>query len=136
MKIVVCGGRNYGEARDAEGELTRSAMRERNRLVDVLDRWRWYFVPKGKALELGCGGCPTGADMLARRWARDSGVSLTVYEADWKQFGKAAGPLRNQQMLSDFQPNFLLAFPGSNGTYNCIRAAKLRSIPVISISEV
>lgn len=135
MKIVVCGGRDYGEER-ADGELTRSAMRERNRLVDVLDRWRWYFVPKGKALALACGGCPTGADMLARQWARDCAIALTVFEADWKQFGKIAGPLRNGQMLGDFQPDFLLAFPGGAGTFNCIQAAKLRSIPVIRVSEV
>jgi hypothetical protein len=137
MKIVICGGRSYGEARDeASGELTPKALREREKLRRALDSWRWHFTPKGEALALACGGCPSGADMLAREWARDSGLELTVFEADWKRYGAIAGPLRNKQMLDDFQPDFLLAFPGGAGTYDCTRAAKLRRIPVILISKV
>jgi len=56
--------------------------------------------------------------------------------ADWDQYGKKAGGIRNTWMLDDLEPgelvDVLLAFPlaGSIGTWDCIRKAKARGIPI------
>jgi len=45
------------------------------------------------------------------------------YKAEWSRHGKAAGPIRNLQMIEDNEPNVLLAFPkgDSPGTRDAIR---------------
>ena len=43
------------------------------------------------------GGC-RGADMLGERYARENGMAIERYEAEWDKYGKAAGPIRNKQM--------------------------------------
>lgn len=43
------------------------------------------------------GGCK-GADMLGERYANENGFRIERYPANWKKFGKSAGPRRNRQM--------------------------------------
>jgi hypothetical protein len=62
-------------------------------------------------------GCATGADWLASEWAKERGVEFQIYEADWKKYRNAAGPIRNKQML-DSGIDKLCAFPGGRGTKN------------------
>lgn len=44
------------------------------------------------------GDCPTGADAIARQWAECRGVRVDLHQADWKFFGRKAGPFRNRIM--------------------------------------
>lgn len=44
-------------------------------------------------------GDARGADAIARAWATRRGVPLVVFAADWEQFGRAAGHIRNVQMV-------------------------------------
>lgn len=76
-------------------------------------------------------GGATGADALAKSWARLKGVPVATVEADWHRHGKAAGPLRNGWML-DLKPDLVVAFPepGSRGTWDAINQAKSRGIEV------
>ena len=87
------------------------------------------------------GDCPTGADAIAAAWAREAGsrgsrVTAEPHPADWGRHGKAAGPIRNQQMV-DLGADVCLAFPlgRSPGTRHCMRAAKKAGIPVIDYAE-
>jgi len=80
------------------------------------------------------GKCPTGADAWADEFAEEYksfGVRKEVYRAKWEVHGKAAGQLRNQEMV-DTQPDFVLAFPLgiSNGTRGCMEKAHKAGIPV------
>lgn len=43
------------------------------------------------------GGCK-GADLLGERFAREHGFAIEHYPADWKKYGKSAGPKRNREM--------------------------------------
>lgn len=87
------------------------------------------------------GGC-LGADALAREWARKNCVPCLVFYADWTKYGRAAGPKRNEDMLLFVQENFghehtckLVAFPGGNGTANCIERAHIINFNVLVITD-
>lgn len=77
------------------------------------------------------GGCPTGADRMAWEWAWRAGVPCEVWPAEWAAHGRAAGPIRNAQMVAA-GARFCLAFPlpGSRGTEDCVRRAEAAGIPV------
>lgn len=105
MRALVCGGRTYENW---------------PRLSVVLDRL--------KPDELIVGGAP-GADEQARKWAVARKVDHRVCYAQWGKYGKAAGPLRNEYMLS-FQPDIVVAFPGGTGTANMMLLAEKAGIPV------
>lgn len=44
------------------------------------------------------GDCPTGADRIASQLCDNYGIDQEKHPADWKQYGRAAGPIRNQEM--------------------------------------
>lgn len=97
--------------------------RDRARVWRVMDGlWR---MTEG-LVHVGVGDCPTGLDDHVREYARHNGVEhcITVYEADWDRWGKAAGPRRNREMVNEMQPDLSLAFfsppPAENsGTQGC-----------------
>lgn len=72
-----------------------------------------------------CRGVDQTGAMIARRFGWD----VEAYPALWKVHGRAAGPIRNQQML-DTGIDVLLAFPmeGGRGTQDMIRRAKKAGI--------
>ena len=41
------------------------------------------------------GGCRRGADEFAERLARQQGLPILIFHANWKKFGRVAGFLRN-----------------------------------------
>lgn len=75
-------------------------------------------------------GDATGADSLALTWAKHANVPHRRYAADWKKYGRKAGPIRNREMLDDFKPDCVIAFPGGRGTDDCVKAARDRGIIV------
>lgn len=87
-------------------------------------------------------GDATGADALALEFHGED--HSTVFYADWDQHGRAAGPLRNREML-DAGARYLVAFVetctcpryggthATHGTQDCINAARERDIPVLAV---
>ena len=77
-------------------------------------------------------GGASGVDKQAASWARVHDVELVTFPADWQAHGKAAGPIRNQQMLDEGQPDLVVAFPiaGSRGTLDMIRRAERAGVAV------
>lgn len=69
-------------------------------------------------------GMAKGADMCGWNWARDNNIPILEYPANWKLHGKAAGPIRNQEMAQ--VANGLIAFWNgtSRGTENMINTMK------------
>lgn len=78
------------------------------------------------------GGAP-GADRIAGQWAaqaRYRGIGWVRFPADWKTYGKAAGPRRNAEMVAwllgaedrcDWQPYYLaFPLPDSKGTWDMV----------------
>lgn len=85
------------------------------------------------------GACATGADAAAHRWCETAGHDLGVvevkYHAHWEQFGKRAGPIRNEKMVKA-GADLVLAFPlpGGKGTQHTIELARQAGIEVKEIT--
>lgn len=79
-------------------------------------------------------GHAKGADLLAERYAEENDVPIHVIKPDWKTYGRAAGPIRNRQMLDyarEATPLVVAFWDGkSKGTKNTIDTASSLKIPV------
>ena len=108
MKVLVTGSRYYSDYSIMKKELE--------------------ALPKDTVLIHG--GC-VGADALADLIGRQLGFKIMVFNADWAKNGKAAGPIRNSEMLKE-KPDLVLAFPleGSKGTWDTVSKARGLGIEV------
>ena len=75
-------------------------------------------------LEAVISGGARGADSLAARFAASHGVPLIVGPADWKRYGRKAGPIRNTEIVA--RADALAAFwdGTSRGTQDTIAKAR------------
>lgn len=75
-------------------------------------------------------GGARGVDSWAAECARERGLRVVVYPADWKTHGERAGFIRNAQIVEDCTE--LVAFWNgvSRGTMDSVRKARARGIPV------
>ena len=110
MTVLVCGDRNWSSL---------AAIRRRLRALP----------PDTVVIE----GEARGADTLARVAAQELGFRVRKFPARWSEYGRAAGPIRNQQML-DAGPDLVLAFHAdlahSKGTADMVRRATKAGLPV------
>ena len=65
-----------------------------------------------------------GTDLMAERYAKEKGFALEIYPADWKKYGKAAGPIRNRQMVENADTVIAFVSKTASGTKNLIENAK------------
>lgn len=65
-------------------------------------------------------------------------MRVVVFPAEWEKFGKAAGPIRNIEMLNE-NPDLVLAFHNdlskSKGTAHTVKTAQKRGLKVKVIGE-
>jgi hypothetical protein len=108
MKVLVCGSRHFQDY-----EL----------LKRTLDAYTITSIVEGEA---------RGADLLGRRYGEENGLPVYRFPADWNQYGRRAGPIRNAQMVREGRPDMVIAFlaPNSRGTQNMIDQATKAEIPV------
>ena len=62
-------------------------------------------------------------------------IPVERFPADWSEYGKAAGAIRNQQMLDEGTPDLVVAFPGGNGTLDMVRRSQRAGIKVLRTKE-
>ena len=120
FKIIVCGGRHFDDY-----VLLKSVVDKR---IEESE-----FSPG--EVEIVSGHCK-GADMLGEKYAAEHGCSIKVFQADWGKYGRAAGPVRNKQMvdyIATAENKLVIAFVNENtkGTKNTVAYAKKAGIPVI-----
>ncbi len=77
-------------------------------------------------------GAARGADRMAAEWAARNGVPCDEYPADWDRYGRSAGYRRNEQMLTEGQPQLVVAFPQgeSRGTRMMMQIASQARVAV------
>jgi len=139
FRLLVCGGRNYEdygrvckeiEAICDEKGLWGPQDEHGNKLPCNLH----IISGKGGHVDAGPPKKVFGADLLAIEWAICNWVPFTEYPAQWRVHGKAAGPIRNLQMLDEGKPVLVLAFPGGPGTADMVRKAYSRHVEVRRIN--
>jgi len=114
MRVLITGGRDFSD---------------RALLNDALDR-----LYAQHAFTVLIHGDASGADRLSGEWAASKGIQVEARPADWKKHGRAAGPIRNSQML-DERPELVIAFPGGKGTADMVRKAKQAGLEVVIVGD-
>lgn len=83
-------------------------------------------------------GAAPGADSLAALQADGLSIEALPFPADWKTYGRAAGPIRNQKMLDENDITVTYAFRSagkSNGTDDMVRRSRAAGIPTYVITK-
>ncbi len=112
MKIVVAGGRNFNDYDVAKEFILRCLEELDTRDITVIS-----------------GGC-SGADKLGERFANEYGLPIERFDADWKTYGRAAGPMRNKKMAEACDMAICFWDGQSRGTASMIRCAESLKKPV------
>ncbi len=116
-KVLVCGGRHYHNVPIL------------NSVLDGLHLEHTIDHLIHGACHLG------GADILAERWAKRREIMYTGVPAKWKGEGQGAGFDRNSYMIDLWEPDFVVAFPGGQGTQDCEGYALQKGIKVIRVTK-
>lgn len=116
FKLIVAGGSDFSDK-----ELCREKIHELRR---ILSTYKLSIVS----------GMARGADHLAWEIAKEDGIQLYEYYADWGRYGPDADYHRNEVMARN--SNGLLAFwdGTSKGTRNMIRVMQFLQKPVSVVS--
>ena len=112
-RIIIAGSRQFNDY---------------EKMLKTLDELGIHLINTIDPIEIISGHAP-GADTLGERFAKAYDYPLKIFPADWKKYGRAAGPIRNEQMAkyaSEADRGILIAFPigESKGTRNMIKLAK------------
>lgn len=83
-----------------------------------------------KITEVLSGGT-TGVDRMGERWAKENGVPVRMFPADWIKYGKSAGPIRNMQMAEQADALIVLWDGKSKGAKSMIRIAREVGLPIL-----
>ena len=130
MRILVCGDRNWNNYLLIKSRLARFHNDIALGTNDLTLSMNDFTVIDGAA---------KGADTQGNLAAYHLGMRTQRFPANWQKYGKAAGPIRNQQMLIEGKPDFVLAFHNSietsKGTKDMVNRARKAGIPVEVITE-
>lgn len=130
MRILVCGDRNW-----TDGFLIASKLRSLHNEIAL--GTGELNLPLSDFVVID--GAARGADSLGHQAAMNLGMDTMRFRADWERYGRAAGPIRNQQMLTEGKPDLVLAFhddiENSKGTKDMVARARKAGVPVEIISH-
>lgn len=116
-RIIIAGSRTWADSAPI------------NELVHQLDKHNDVIITGGA----------TGVDSIAHAIALGLGFETMVFTADWKKHGRAAGPIRNKDMLTIGKPDKIFVFhndlKNSKGTRNLALQAIGMKIPVYDMTD-
>lgn len=117
--ILICGGRDFADYHLLQQTINKIRFGERgDRRIDI---------------RIIHGGAK-GADAFAAAYATATKTDCRSFPADWDQYGKGAGPIRNHLMLWEGNPDLVVAFPGGRGTANMVMQARHVGVEVVEIA--
>lgn len=80
-------------------------------------------------IEIVSGGC-RGADILGENYAKDNGLTVKRFPADWDKYGKGAGYVRNKAM-AEYGTHLIALWDGvSRGTAMMVDLAKDKGLKI------
>ena len=110
VRIIIAGSRNF-----CDYNLLATSVKE---YLDTLDNSNIVIIS----------GTARGADQLGERFANEYGIQTKRFPANWNEYGKSAGPIRNRQMAEYAAEGHGVLFAfwdgKSRGTKNMIDLAK------------
>lgn len=110
IRVIVCGGRDFNDKILCFETLEKMLSEYTSESVEIVS------------------GHARGADTFGEEYAKMHGIRLSIFKADWKLYGKSAGPVRNSQMLkyaSEETPVVIAFWNGaSKGTKNMIEQSR------------
>lgn len=128
-RVLICGDRNWGIIKSSHfSQMQMHANKYLSIVIEELSK-----VQQEKGVEVVIEGEAQGADSMGRVAAERLGIEVLKFPADWKKYGRSAGPIRNRQMLKEGKPTLVLAFHGfienSKGTKDMVEVARAAGIP-------
>ena len=99
--------------------------------VTLKERCEYYLQNKMKTHNvIIVSGHAPGADSLGEKFAADHNLKCELHPADWERHGRAAGPIRNEEMAE--VSDALIAFwdGKSRGTRSMIEIARRKGLQV------
>lgn len=123
-RIIIAGSRQFNDY---------------HKMLTELDNLGIHLINSIDPIEI-VSGHASGADTLGERFAKAYHYPLKIFPAEWDKYGKAAGPIRNEQMAkyaAESDRGMLIAFPigESRGTKNMIKLAKQYGLETCVIEE-
>lgn len=131
MRVLVTGSRDWDDRISLYGTLFTEVVQKNWEMgYDSDGRFVDWLLPRDFVLLHGA--CPTGADFHADQWCLGWNFVAEQHPAKWEQFGKAAGFIRNTQMV-DSGVDLCLAFikNKSHGATHCANYAEKRGVTTL-----
>lgn len=91
-----------------------------------------YHAKTGITLVVSGGAA--GADSMAERFARENNISTSIHKPDWKKYGRAAGFIRNKDIIAECDVCFAFWDGSSRGTANDIELCNKMNKPCYIIN--
>lgn len=104
MKTIVAGPRDFM----SYGPVVKAIFKSRFKITELFS------------------GTAKGVDNCGEVWARSMGVPIRLFPPNWKQYGDAAGPMRNRLMATQAEALIALKYRDnpSRGTASMINIAR------------
>lgn len=91
-----------------------------------------YHASTGIALIVSGGAA--GADSMAERFAKENNIPTSIHKPDWKKYGRAAGFIRNKDIIAECDVCFAFWDGSSRGTANDIELCNKMNKPCYIIN--
>lgn len=108
MKLAIIGSRNFTNYK---------------LLQEILEQYK----PK---ITLVVSGAAKGADSLGEKWALENNIQTLIFPADWNQYGKRAGFIRNEDIIKNCDCCVAFWDGESKGTKHSLSLCKKYNKPV------
>lgn len=109
-RVLICGDRDWTDE-------------------ETIEKYIETLAPRSMVIH----GAYRGADLIAGRLADKHGHLVIPFRGKWGKYGRAAGSIRNTEMLDRGDPDLVIAFHDdieeSKGTKDMIEQASERGIP-------
>ena len=114
QKIVIGGCRNYNNYESFKLHLDDIIKSKQDEIIII------------------SGHC-SGVDLMGEKYAEENGFKVEIFLPEWEKYGRAAGPIRNEQMVN--AADLVIAFwdGKSKGTKSLIKYAEKTNKELIKI---
>ena len=80
MKVIIAGLRDFNDYELFKDKLERMIQDNEIEVTEIVS------------------GGASGVDTMAERYGNEKGIPVKKFNADWKKYGRSAGPVRNKEM--------------------------------------